>query len=248
MSTQEKSDLADYYANGESWAADRAAAETRARRIAWWIAGIASLIALCEAIALILLLPLKTVVPYTLLVDKQTGFVQELDPLKPQQIAPDAALARSFLVQYVTARESFDINALKANYRKVALWSEGTARNQYVSSQQASNPTSPLATLPRQTVIATEIRSISPINADTALVRFSTVRTDPGGQSQPAQTWAATIKYRFSNAAMSAEDRLTNPLGFQVLRYNRDAEFLPEIPPAPAVPSTQPVRRDQKPL
>lgn len=248
MSTQKKPDLADYFTNGESWAADRAASETRARRVAWWIAGIACLIALCEAIALMLLLPLKTVVPHTLLVDRQTGFVQELDPLKPERITPDVALVRSFLVQYVTARESFEINALKSNYRKVALWSEGAARNQYVSSQQASNPSSPLATLPRQAVIATEIRSISSLNGDAALVRFSTVRTEPGGQTQPAQTWAATIKYRFSGAAMSAEDRLINPLGFQVLRYHRDAEFLSEVPPAPVAPAVQPVRRDQKPL
>lgn len=46
LSTQDKSDLAGTdHANGASWAVHRAAAETRARRIARRIAGIASPIA-----------------------------------------------------------------------------------------------------------------------------------------------------------------------------------------------------------
>ena len=33
---------------------------------------------------------------------------------------------------------------------------------------------------------------------------------------------------------MTAQDRLTNPLGFQVTRYRRNAETLPEELPVPA--------------
>ena len=66
-------------------------------------------------------MPLKTVEPYTLLVDRQTGFVQALEPLEPERISADTALTQSFLVQYVIARESFDVDTLQANYRKVAL-------------------------------------------------------------------------------------------------------------------------------
>ena len=47
--------------------------------------------------------------------------------------------------------------------------------------------------------------------------------------SLPPQLWAAVINYRFSGEAMSAEDRLLNPLGFQVVRYRRDAELAPEV-------------------
>ena len=49
--------------------------------MAWIVATVALVVALFEALALIVLTPLKTVVPYTLLVDKQTGYVQELKPL-----------------------------------------------------------------------------------------------------------------------------------------------------------------------
>lgn len=235
-------DLDEYYSAAADWSHDKAAAMERSVRTAWIVAGVAALIALAEAVALIVLTPLKTVVPYTLLVDRQTGYVEALQPLERATIAPDRALVRSFLVQYVIARESFDIDQMQTSYRKVALWSADDARRRYIAETQASNPLSPLAALPRRALVNVQVRSVSSVSADTALVRFTTVRTDPGAQAEAPQHWAALIKYRFSGAEMTAEDRLTNPLGFQVVRYRKDAETLPELAPAPtgAAPTVEP--------
>ena len=90
--------------------------------------------------------------------------------------------------------------------------------------------------MPRRSIVEVEIHGISSLSADTVLVRFTTNRIDPGGQRQEPQPWQAVIKYRFSGAAMSAADRLINPLGFQVIRYRRDAE----IPLAPQPTATTP--------
>lgn len=228
MNGKDDPELEDYYQAAASWSEDRSAALAASRRIAWLVAAAAGAIALLEAVALVLLTPLKTVEPYTLLVDRQTGHVEALKPLERATITPDSALTRSFLVQYVIGREGFDIDSLKDTYRKVALWSAGEARNRYIDDMQASNPASPLAVLPRRAVVQVRVRSVSSLNADTSLVRFTTIRTDPGGQAQPPQLFAAVVKYRYSGAEMSAEDRMTNPLGFQVVRYRRDAETLPE--------------------
>ncbi len=243
--------LEEYYSEAESWSADRQRANDNSRRIAWICAGIAALIAVVEAFALVALIPLKREVPYTLLVDRQTGYVEALKPLDKQVLTPDAALTRSFLVQYVIARESFDVDALQDNYRKVGLFSAGEARERYLAEMQASNPTSPLATIPRGSTVDVQVSSVSSLNADTAMVRFSTVQTDRGGQPQVAQHWAALIKYRYTDADMSAEDRLTNPLGFQVVRYRRDAETLPIVselgpPPESPVGSTNPQQRQAR--
>lgn len=234
MNDMSDEDLTRYYQEAGSWSADRNRALNSSRRLAWILAGVATGVAVLEAIALAALLPLKTVVPYTLLVDRQTGNVQALKPLDQQAITPDDALVRSFLAQYVTARESFDINSLKDDYRRVALWSADEARDRYLASMQANNPLSPLAALPRQTLVQTQVRSISSLNSETALVRFATYRTDPGGKPQEPQNWVAVIKYRFSGSQMSAADRLLNPLGFQVLRYRRDAEMVMPASPGPS--------------
>jgi type IV secretion system protein VirB8 len=229
-----------YFADAASWADDRGVALTRSRKIAWIVALIAAGVALAEAVALMLLMPLKTVVPYTLLVDRQTGYVQALDPIKSQSIAPDTALTQSFLVQYVLAREGFDIATLQDSYRKTLLWSEGGAKTDYAALMPVTNPDSPLVRLPRTTIIDVRVRSVSAMTGRTALVRFDTQRRDKGGVAQPPQAWVALINYRFSTAPLSTEDRFINPLGFQVTRYARNAET-PPLPvdgaPPPAAPT-----------
>lgn len=222
----------DYLQAAEGWGADRHAELTRSRRTAWIVASVAAAIALIEALALVFLTPLKTVQPYTLLVDRHTGFVQALDPLQPARVTSDTALTQSFLVQYVIARENYDVDAVQNDYRKVALWSADKARTDYLALMQADNPASPLARYPRTTTVETQVKSISPISASVALIRFDTRRRDATGEWQPAQSWVSTVKYRYSGEPMKQEDRVFNPLGFQVVSYRRDAEMLP--PPAPA--------------
>jgi type IV secretion system protein VirB8 len=235
MNEQSRESLDAYYAEAASWNRDRQEALRNSRRAAWWVATGASVIAVAEALALILLTPLKTVVPYTLLVDRNTGFVQALKPLDPDKIAPDAALTQSLLVQYVIARESFDIDMMNETYRKVGLWSTEQARSDYINIVQASNPQSPLVIYPRTTVVETRVKSVSPVGRNVAMVRFDTIRRDAGGQVQLPRPWVAVIRYRFSGEPMKLEDRFLNPLGFQVVRYRRDAEaVVPEATVAPA--------------
>ena len=208
--------------------------------MAWIVAVVAVVIALFEALALVFLAPLKTVIPYTLMVDRNTGYVQALKPVDADKIAPDTALIQSFLVQYVIARESFDINELQNNYRKVTLWSVDPARTDYVTGMQYTNAGSPLARYPRSTVISTRVRSVSPLGGNAALVRFETQRRDAGGQALPPHYWVAVIRYQFSTGALSMEDRFLNPLGFQVVRYRRDAESAPAAGDAEPLPTATP--------
>lgn len=239
MNKQSREALDAYYTEAGSWAQDREAELVRSRRTAWLIAWIAIAVAVLLAIALVVLMPLKSVQTVTLLTDRQTGFVQVVDPINPERITPDSALTRSFLTQYVTAREGFDVDSVQTDYRRVALWSSGEARSTYVASQQAGNPDSPLARYPRSTVVQTLVKSISSLGPNVAMVRFETRRRDQGGQAQPPAYWVAVVNYRFTGEPMRMEDRLINPLGFQVLRYRRDPEAPP--PPEPAPQPVQPV-------
>lgn len=213
----------------DSWTISVTDQLERSRRTAWIIACVSAAVAVLLAIALVMLLPLKTVEPYTLLVDRQTGHVEALAPLDEQIITPDAALTRSFLVQYVIARESYDYDNLQNDYSKVALWTAGEARQRYVAMMRSSNPASPVAAYSQGTRVSVEVRSVSSLAQGRSLVRFTTTRTDRGRASGDVQHWAAVIDYGYSDAPMSEEDRYLNPLGFQVTRYRRDAETLPEV-------------------
>ena len=227
-----------YYAAGGSWAQDRNDALRASRRVAWIVAGASLVVTLCLALTLVLLLPLKTVVPYTLMVDRQTGYVQALKPIDADLVSADRALTQSFLVQYVIAREEFDLATVQTDYRKVALWSTGRARADYLAMMQANNPDSPLARYPRGTIVNVEVKSVTPLGPRSAMVRYETQRRDAGGTAQPAQSWVAVIRYRYAGTPMSIADRFINPLGFQVESFRRSQEALsqPQATPPAAIP------------
>lgn len=234
MTDQPKtSDLDAYFRDAGSWADDRRAGDRRTNRIASWIAGIATLVALAEAIALAALAPLKTVVPMAVLVDRQTGAVTTVDPAGNGNIAPDSALTRSMLAQYVVARETIDRASVRTDYRKAVLWSGGKARFQYLAIMKPGNPANPYQSAPATIVVQPVIRSVTTLEDGSAMVRFDRViqGAGPGMTSQP---FVALMRYGYRKRALSDADRLLNPLGFEVISYRRDAE-------APATLAVPPV-------
>lgn len=213
------------FAAARSWTIDREAAHQSSKRLAWIIAGVATLVAVVEAFALASLAPLKSVAPFTILVDRHTGHVESLDPLKPQHIKGETALTQSLLAQYVAAREGFDFATIKANYRKVGLWSAEGAQRDYLALLNPSNPEGPITTLGRSSTLTTAIKSVSPLSENTAMVRFDTFRSDSQGPLNYDGSWVALLTYRFTGAPMALPDRLINPLGFQVVSYRSDVEI-----------------------
>jgi type IV secretion system protein VirB8 len=214
----------EYFAEAASWDSDVNAALRASRRRAWWVAGAALLVALAEAIALAALTPLKTVVPYTIMVDRQTGAAEVARGVNLGPVPANEALTRSALAQYVMARETLDATDLAENYRKVGLWSAGTARTDYLRGMDRSNPASVLNGANAATRIAVTVRQITLLTPATALVRFRTARREGAGPEAVAD-WAAVLRFGFSGAPLPARDRLLNPLGFQVSAYRRDAEL-----------------------
>lgn len=239
--------LESYFREAGSWADDRTVQDARSRRIAWIIAGVATTIAALEAIALAGLAPLKTVVPMTVLVDRQTGHTTTLDPSQPVRLVSDAALAKSMLAQYVIARESIDRASVATDYRKVALWSGETAKTSYLALMKPGNPDNPLARLPRQISVQARIKSVSILEGGQALVRYDLVqRNDAGAESRPAP-YVSVIRYRFRDRPLAEADRFINPLGFEVVRYRKDAEA-PAPPTDAALPQQAPLPGPARPI
>ena len=224
----------DLYDAGVRWTIDREAGRERSQRRAWLVAGTATALALIEAVAMVLMMPLRTVQPIALLVDRTTGFVQTVDPSQPSRLSTDGALTRSMLAQYVAAREGYDRATVRADYRRVALWSAGAARAGYLATMPAGNPASPLNRYPASTVVDVRVASITPLSPRSALVRFETALTGDDGRRTNPRPWSAIIRFRFTDTPMAMEDRLVNPLGFQVTSYRRDAEA-PVLPPVSVV-------------
>lgn len=219
-------DRATYYADAASWSRDVHGALRTSRRVAWIVAAAAGAIAVFEAVALAALAPLKTVVPYTITVDRQTGYVETAQTLRPGALSQDAAVTQAFLAQYVLSREGYDTTDLQAAYRRVALWSVGEARDAYIRNMALTNPKSPMKLYPTTTILQPTIKSITLLSPKSALVRFDVERRDYGAAGGQRESYAAVVGFRYTGAPMRMADRFLNPLGFQATSYRRDAEMI----------------------
>jgi type IV secretion system protein VirB8 len=227
-------DRQSYYADAQSWSADVVANLRRSRKRAWLLAGVSSATSLIAVTALALLTPLKTAVPYVIELERSTGYVQEARTASPGTLSENETVRQSNIYHYVLARETIDASDIAANYDKTVAWSADAARAGYLALWDKASPDSLVGRYPLGTVVSVSMKGISPLGPNTALVRFATLRTPPGGREPAVENWQAIVRYRYADRPLSQAERFINPLGFQVTSYRRD----PDAPPLPAVPAT----------
>lgn len=218
------SDRDDYYAAAKSWSDGQAIGAARETRIAWRVAAGASVIALLLALALAFLVPLKSVQPYVLTVDRQTGAVESATTVQSGQLSQNEAVIQAQLAGYVIARETFDATDLSEQYRRVQVMSSRPVAAAYVAQMAVGNPESPLRALNRGDTVSISIRSVSLISDNAALVRYTATRSAAGGGAGVPTNFVSAISFGFNGRPLRQSDRYDNPLGFQVTRYRRDAE------------------------
>lgn len=214
----------DYYVAARSWSDGQSQTTARETRIAWRVAAGAAIIALLLALTLLLLVPLKTVQPYVLTVDRQTGAVEPAMSLSDGRLTQNEAIIQAQLAGYVVARETFDATDLAPQYRRVQIMSARPVATAYVAEMAATNPQSPLNLLGRGDTVSIRIRSVSLIGEGAGLVRFTASRRAIGAANGQDINYVAAISFGFNGRPLQQSDRFDNPLGFQVTRYRRDAE------------------------
>lgn len=216
-------ELKAYFDEAQRWDADRLREARRARAFAWAVAGAATLLAAAAVTAVAALAPLKSVAPFVVRVDRETGAVDVLTALSgPDRITRDEAVAKYFLAQYVRARAGWLPPAAEAQFREVSILSTPAEQQRWAEAFRPANPASPQVALGPAGEADVQVRAISFVAPGVAEVRFHRL-VRQGGQAS-ADDWIATLAYAWSAAPMAEADRLRNPLGFQVTSYRADPE------------------------
>jgi len=212
-------------ARAEDWFYDRyQSARVHGNR--WFVAALVFGALACLAVAAVIALtPLKAVRPFLVEVNSGTGEVRTLKPFDVAQFAPSDAVTKSFLAKYVIARETYDPQDLKENYQTVRLMSDPAEGLRVDSQLSPTNAASPLNRYQNHTVRSVRVKSVSFLNKRTAQVRFASSETMRSTKKEDA--WVAIVSFRFVNLPETEEDRLVNPLGFQVTAYRIDQELVP---------------------
>lgn len=226
----------EYFEESRSWDEDKMVRIERSEKRAWKVAFAFVCIAVLEGIGIASLAPLKSVEPFVIRVDNNTGVVDVVSTLtdtagEVEQSAQEA-LDKYWLGQYIRHREGYHWETRAYDRRIVGLMSRSSVQQAYAAyTDPKQNPRAPIAVYGRNTEVEVNVRAISVINTETvegqkrvtALVRY-TKEVERAGESTPPTHWAATVTYVYLNSPMSVEERQLNPLGFQVIGYRNDQE------------------------
>ena len=214
--------LKDYFDKARRFDQDRMVSAERSKRLAWFVAVVASVLACISVAAVVALTPLKTVDPFVVRVDNSTGIVDVVSALSSVTGSYDEEVTKYFAARYVRAREGYVWSEAEENFRTASLMSESAEQKRFASWYRGSNPQSPQNIYGRSSTSRIVIKSISLINSNVISVRHTRMITR--GEDVRTTHWVATITYSYANASISSNDRLVNPLGFVVSEYRTDQE------------------------
>ncbi len=212
-----------YYEAGEVWEQEIYLSLKTSRNRAWIMSGILGGIAVLCLIALIIVLPLKSVEPFVVTVDRNTGYTEVTRPLGEGTLQQDEAVIQFDLVRYLNARETYNPAVLEQNYTLAQSLSSGTAAKEHKALWDAANPDNPSAVYGRGAAIDVRITSVSLLNERTASIRFQ--RELRQNTTQSVTHWNAILTFRHNTKPASMEERFMNPLGFEVTSYRLTQEI-----------------------
>lgn len=228
-----KSELGDFFKEAQSWDQERIRTAYRSRNTAWIVAGVASVAAIAGVGAVAALSPLKTVQPFVVTVDRNTGSTEVTTALTGQKNIPyEEAVTKYFVGRYVRLREGWIPRARKESFQTIGIMSTPDEQRRWGAFYRIDNPRSPQNLYAEGSFVDVELNSITFVNDEVAQVRF--VKLETRGNATKRTNWIATLSFSYSPAPRSEGDRLMNPLGFQVATYRADPEVVSSAPTAVA--------------
>lgn len=170
------------------------------------------------------LTPLKTVEPYLVRVDNNSGFTDLVRPAS--EVKSQAQIDDEFwLTTYVRFRESYNFADSDATFSAVELMSYGETFAEYKNFQLSSKGYTEVLGNSRQ--MRVEINGVTFLSrqdgSGTAQVRFTKRVLDRNGVPDPMMrplTWQATVSYDYKNPAQRKEQEWINPRSFGAKSYS----------------------------
>ena len=220
--------LAAYFEEAAHWDADRVRMIERRARTAWIVASISAACTLASVVALMLLTPLKEVVPFLVRVDSRTGIVDVVPPYDGKATL-DESITRYLITRYVTTCERFSWSTAEIDYEECAAFHGAQRNQQWASAWATANPNSPLNQYKDGTTVRAEVQGVTFFTRGNGIRDLVQVRYIKGirrGNAADEQRshWAATIQYAYVAPAKDPRKRQWNPLGLRIVEFRAEAE------------------------
>jgi type IV secretion system protein VirB8 len=220
--------LAAYFEEASQWDADRVRLMERRTRTAWIVAALSLACTLVSVVAVMLLTPLKEVVPFLVRVDSRTGIVDVVPPYDGTATL-DETITRYLITHYVSTCERFNWSTAESDYEECAAFHGGQRNQQWAAAWATANPESPLNKHKDGTTVRAEVQGVTFFThangvRDLAQVRYVKAVRRGNGADEQRSHWIATIQYAYVAPAKDPKRRQWNPLGLRIVDFRAQAE------------------------
>lgn len=207
-----------------SWEADVVLNARKSKTIAWRVAGAAVAVGLAQAAALVMLVPLHSVVPMVVMVDKLTGESQVV-PSAQEYVTTSSLSDKHWIQSFLIARERYVYRFIQFDYDTVKRLAGNQTWSNYTPLFEGSESLD--KKLRDDVEIIPTVLSITLNGSGMATVRYELRTKDYRTTAPPVVTRrVATLRYEYQSRNLTVEkDAIANPLGFTVTAYQTDPEL-----------------------
>jgi type IV secretion system protein VirB8 len=154
----------------------------------------------------------KSLEPYVIEVEQKSGIATIVNQMTAQNFTGDQMIRQYFINQFIHAASAYDPKTYKADVDKVRLLSVPAIYADFRNRINARE-------LGADSRIEIRVKSIQFTNNNTAQIRVARQITLAGANPEDVDE-VITMNFSFSpNMTLNLEERLINPLGFQVTGY-----------------------------
>jgi type IV secretion system protein VirB8 len=187
------------------------------------------LLTICFAVILISLSTIRylkntqNIEPFVIEIEEKTGVPTVVEPLSVKAYSANEAVTKYFVMKYIRAREEYFPTTFARNFNDVVrtLSDHKVYYEDYKPKFSTNSKTSPYNLYGSNSYATVSLKSIIFPTPSSAQVRVTITVT---GQINLKMNKIIYMEFTFRNLNMSEEDRLINPLGFQVTLFRMNDE------------------------
>lgn len=183
-----------------------------------FITFVSVVIFLVMVIAINLLLPLSTPAPFPFISADAINDHPVIKPLFRKEDTPYLALKRYLVTEYVSRRESYDIDQLELNVRFLKNHSNETVFDTVQKELDPSNPESPIAQYQRHAKRTITIINSQLLPDSRFEITYDARVFDTLGPSRRTRMMA-TVAFQFKDVTVDQETGKATPIEFHVTDY-----------------------------
>ncbi len=170
-------------------------------------------------------IPLVTVEPFAIEVDRRSGIVQVVKPLTITASSNNERVNNYLLVSYLRAFETVGISDFAASLQFIRISSDPEVFRHFLDTKSQFDKESDAGRIVNAKGKRTiAIKSIYYVQPNHVQIRFITQDHMPSHGTSAPEHYIANIKFEYREITLNVDEALLNPLGFFVTSYDVSKE------------------------